>query len=154
MVTSSKTICNAFRVVVCAAILTGSLFGPALHELQHALDRLPSGDGSSAQVSTPDVLPHCKEHAHAGLHQHGHGHSHAHSASHDQGSQDSAPEHHPHDSSTCAICYVISLQLDRAEAVELPLVIDSVQEFVIPVSDVAVEYRFSSPGARGPPYCA
>lgn len=160
MVTSSKTICNAFRVVVCAAILTGSLFGPALHELQHALDRLTPGKGpcpalaeteSAAHVSTPDSSPHCHKHAHADLNQPTH--AHAHSGSHQESSRESAPEHHSHDSSTCAICYVLSLQLNRAEAVELQLVIDSVQEFVVPASDVADEFRCSSPWARGPPCC-
>lgn len=152
--TSSKTICNAFRIVVCAAILTGSLFGPALHDLQHSLE-------SVAGVQEPSEATELSGHSHS----HGdssecHGHSHSDSGLHrhsgmpqpeKNGADDSAPTHHQHDSSSCAICYVLSLQLDRAESVQLTSFFEKIAEILVPADEVAEGQQAFVATARGPP---
>ncbi len=154
MTTSSKTICKAFRIVVCAAILTGSLFGPALHELQHALESVTGVQ----KLGQPTALT-GRSHSHEDSEEcHGHGHSdsglHRHSGlplQEQTGSDQSVPAHHEHDSSSCAICYVLSLQLDRAHSIQLPSFLDNVTEVVVPADEIAAGQQALVATARGPP---
>jgi len=148
--TSSKTISKAFRVVVCAAILTGSLFGPALHEFQHALE---SAAGSQGHVHSDPASQSrggkslCRPHSHSPS-------DHSHSGVPHERSADSekpAPGHHEHDSSNCAICYVLGLQLSRTEVVQLQSRLNTVREVVVHANEYADGLTAVVATARGPP---
>ncbi len=153
MATSSKTSYKAFRVVVCAAILTGSLFGRALHELHHKLDHafqsvaVAKAASPGRQVDEEDA-GRCHAHRHAG-----HG-DHAHSVPSQcpaQPAPTGSDGEHEHDAGTCAICYVLGLQLDRSESICVAPAAQQVDEFVALADDAAVEQSLSSSDARGPP---
>lgn len=153
MASSSKTICKAFRVVVCAAILTGSLFGRALHSLHHQLDHalrsLAVAELASSQEQVGQETTHrCHSHPHAA---HG-GHSHAVSSGCPGQPSPSEPDEHQHDSGNCAVCYALSLELDRSESVSLQPVALHIDEVVDLADDVAVEQCRFSASARGPPF--
>lgn len=152
MVSSSKTICKAFRVVVCAAILTGSLFGRALHDLHHELDHAFRAAAmqvaSRDQQSGQEKSHRCHTHTHFGPADH----SHEVRAECPGRPQPSEPDDQQHDSDSCAICYVLGLQLDRADSVAVQLVAIHIDEVVDLKNDSAVEQCLFSTSARGPPF--
>lgn len=153
MATSSKTICKAFRVVVCAAILTGSLFGRALHDLHHTLDvafRVNSAelDGSSLQPAETEVNRRCAAHCHpvrkpfSGL-----------LPAEERACPGRLPDgDHSHDSGNCSICFVLNIQFDCSGLVAIEPVALRILEYVPVADEEIVEECLASASARGPPF--
>jgi hypothetical protein len=149
---SSKTICKAFRVVVCAAILTGSLFGRALHDLHHQLDHAfraaVAQESSPGQRSVQETTCRCDSHTHVDLQDHSDG-----VRSERAGEpRPSEPDDQQHDAGSCGICYVLGLELDQAESVAVQLVALHLDEIFDLTDDAAVEQCLFSTSARGPPF--
>jgi len=128
------------RIAACAALLTTTLFGQWLHNLQDHCAGHRGCESANLQHAA-----HC--------HHHSCGHEHRPSRA-DEYANDGkreAPPLAPHDHSSCVICGVLAQLVTSSKVAVAPAVTEPLFEHRQPENEFAAPVSRCSPVARGPP---